>query len=502
MDFWNDFVDQLNDVFVDLFSTATLEGLTNLVLGLLVVIAFWLVARLLSWIVYRALHRVRTDERIGKIFGADSEAHKVPVERWVSLAVFYIVMLIGLIYFFDTLNLDAVSGPMEDLLSELVNFIPSLLGALMILFAAWVIATILRTVITQALSRTNIDERISETAHLGKDSVSHSLAQGIYWLVFLFFLPAILDQLELGALVEPVNDVIGNILSGIPKLLSAAIIVFLGWVLARIVRQIVTNLLDAANVDRFGEQIGLAEGQSISNLLGLIVYIIVFIPAIIEALNQLELEAISGPAIRMLDVVYASIQNLVGAFVIIVVAYYIGKLLSGFVTNVLSGVGFDSVPEKIGFNYKPAKGQRTLSEMVGYLVMVVAILLASIQAALLLGIDVLADSLQGFLEFGGQAIGALIILAVGIYLANLIRSIILSAGGEHANVFARAARVIVLVFVVVIAINQLDIGGVVVTSAFTIILGAIGVAVALAFGLGARDIAGKQVETWVKNWKK
>lgn len=499
----DEFFDGLEAMFSEVFNKTTIDAVGWFLLGLVVLVVGWVLAKIIAFLVYRGLHRIKTDERFAKMISSDSDVHKYPVERWISTAVFYVVLLFVLVFIFEEIVvIDALSGSLGALLSGVLVIIPNLIGAVLILVIAWVVASLARIVVTRALDLTNFDERLSESADLGKDSVSNSLSQGIFWLVYVFFLPAVLGQLGMTELVDPVQGLVTNILLGIPKLLIAAIFVFLGWVLARIVRQIVTNLLEAANVDRFGEQIGLEDEQSISDLLGLISYILILISAITLALETLELEAISGPLVGLLTSVSSVIQGLVGAAVIIGVAYYIGKLLSGFVSNVLAGLGFDTIPEKLGFDYKPAKGHRTLSDMVGYLVMVVAVLLASIEAAGLLGIQVLADSLQAFLIFGGQAIGALIILAVGVYLANLIRSIILSAGGEHASTFASVARTIVLIFVVIIAIEQLDIGGTVVTTAFTIILGAAGVAVALAFGLGARDIAGKQVEIWVKNLKK
>lgn len=497
------FFDELEAMFSDIFNTAAIEGVGWFLLGLLVLVVGWVFAKIIAFLVYRGLHRIKTDERFAKMISSDSDVHKYPIERWISVAVFYLVLLFVLVFIFEEIVVvDALSGSLGSLLSGVLVIIPNLIGAVLILLIAWVVASLARIVVSRALDLTNFDERISESADLGKDSVSHSLSQGVFWLVYVFFLPAVLGQLGMTELVDPVQGLVTSMLLGIPKLLTAAIFVFLGWVLARIVRQIVTNLLDAAKVDRFGEQIGLEDEQSISELLGLIAYILILISAITLALETLELEAISGPLVGLLTSVAAVIQGLVGAAVIIGVAYYIGKLLSGFVSNVLAGLGFDTIPERLGFNYKPAKGHRTLSETAGYLVLVATILLASIEAAGLLGFEFLADSLQGFLEFGGQAIVALVVFAVGVYLANLIRSIILSAGGENAASFAGIARTIVLVFVVVIAINQLGLGGEVVTTAFTILLAAIGVAIALAFGLGARDIAGKQVETWIKDIKK
>jgi len=107
-----------------------------------------------------------------------------------------------------------------------------------------------------------------------------------------------------------------------------------------------------------------------------------------------------------------------------------------------------------------------------------------------------------FMAFGGQVLLALVIFAIGYYLANLTRDLILAAGGDNAGFMAGLARTAILFLVAAMALQQVGVAGEIVNIAFGVLLGAIGVAAALAFGLGARDIAGKQVERWFKEMQK
>ena len=495
-------------MFQDLLNQLTAllgTNLINLLSALGVLIVGWIVARLIAWGVFRLLKRFNVDNKLaGAIADEEDKAPEVKIEKWVSSAVFYLLMLFVLIAFFQTLQLTAVSASLSALLDQLLAAAPQIIGALLILLVAWLIATIARMLIRRVLQMSKFDERISEQAEVDdKVSVSDSLANGVFWLVFLLFLPAVLNTLGMQGLVEPVQGVVDQFLGAIPNIFAAAIIFVVGWFIARIVRQIVTNLLSATRLDSFGEQVGLgATEQPLSKIVGSIVYVLVLIPAVIASLNALKIEALSSPAVTMLTTVLNAIPAFFGAVIVLAVAYFAGKLVSGLVTNLLKGIGFDSLLEKLGFTVERKEGQRTLSDVVGLLVLVAVMLLAAIEAADILGLGILATMIADFTAFGGQVLLALVIFGFGIYLANLARSVIVAASGEGSAFTANLARIAILVFAAALALQQLGIASEIVNLAFGILIGAIGIAAALAFGLGSREIAGKQVEEWLKQMKK
>ncbi|MBW8012004.1 MAG: hypothetical protein FVQ83_12315 [Chloroflexi bacterium] len=490
----DEFINQLNDLAG--------ESLLNLLIGLGILVGGWIGARIVAYLVRRVLRRAKLDSRFSGALAEEGTAPRLEIERWTSKAVFYLIMLFVLVAFFQTVQLTAVSDPLSTLLDQILLAAPDLIGAGLILLAAWIIASLVKLVISRALRMTRFEERLVEQVELEEDQIdiSESLATGVFWLIFLLFLPAVLESLGMQGLVSPVEAVVADVLSAIPSIFGAAIILIVGWFFARIVRRIVTNLLAATNLDSLAEGVGIsgeADGQSLSKIIGVVVYILVLIPAVIAALNELGVEAISGPATTMLETVLNGIPAFFGALVVLAVAYFVGRLLSGLVSNVLAGLGFNALPEKLGFRVEQAKDQLTPSEMAGYLMVVAVMLLAAIEAAELLGFSILAEMIASFTAFGGQAVLALVIFAIGLYLANLVRSVVLTTGGRQAAFTANLARVAVLVFVTALALEQLGIAGEIVNLAFGILLGAIGIAAALAFGLGSREVAGRQVERWL-----
>lgn len=493
------------DNFFDQFAGLTGTGLVNLLTAFAILVAGWAIARVVSFFVRRLLRRTKVVERLlGSLSasGGQKGAKSPNIEGWIVGAVFWILMLVVWVAFFQTLNLTAISGPLGALLSELVAAAPMILGAGLTLLLAWLVATLVRFVVLRALEATRFEERLRDKASLKAESAKmrQSIADGLFWLVFLLFLPAVLNTLGMQGLVQPVQGVVDQILAAVPRIFGAAIILVVGWFIARIVRQIVTNLLAAANMDAFGERLGInQDGRSLSQLIGSIVYVLVLIPAVIAALNALEIEALSAPAVTMLTTVLNSVPAFFGALLVLTIAYFAGKLAASLVSNLLAGIGFDSVPTRLGFEVKRAKGQTSPSEAAGVLVLVGVMLLAAAEAGRLMGLTTLAVIITGFSVWAGQAVGALIIFAIGLYLANLARSVILSASGGQAKMGANIARVAILVFVIALSLQQLGVATETVNLAFGILLGAIGVAAALAFGLGARDIAGQQVQKWLQD---
>lgn len=479
-------------------------GLLNFLGALAFLFVAWIVALIAAALVRGALRRANVDERIAKAISGGQGGQSLNLEKWLSTLVFYLILLFGIVGFLDRLNLQTVSGPLQSMLDQIMSFIPSFLGALAILLIAWVIASILKYLIIQIAARTKLDERLSKQADMESGtqiSLSTSLATAIYWLIFLLFLPAVLAQLGLQGLVSPVQNLVDSILQAVPNIFAAGLTLLIGWFIARIIRQVVTNLLQAAGADRAGERVGLSGQQSLSKLIGTIVYALVLIPSIVSALGQLNLSVISDPATTMLTTAMEAIPGIFGAVLILGLAYFVARLISGLVASILSGVGFDKLPEKLGMRMQAVEGQRTPSELAGFLVIVVVMLFAATEAANMIGFSLLADMFANFTAFGGQIFLALVIFLIGVYLANLARGVVLSAGGQQAVFTSNLVRVAILVFTSALALRQMGIADEIVNLAFGILLGAIGVAIALAFGLGSREMAGREVEKWLSSMR-
>lgn len=480
-------------------------SLLNFGYAALILVVGWIIALVVSAGVRRLLQSTSIDNRLAAQMGAKESFN---IEGILAKVVFWIIMLFAIIAALNALRLTAVSRPLNSMLDEVFSFLPNLAAAAVLAFVAWVVATILRFIVSRVLGATRIDDRLASNAGLTDEGrqvpLSETLASIIYWFVLLLFVPAILDALELEGLLAPIQGMVDDLLGFVPNIFAAAIILFIGYFIARIIRQIVTGLLAAVGADRLGERVGLSAAigqQSLSNVIGLIVYVLILIPVIIAALDALDIAAISVPATNMLNTLLDAIPNIFGAMIILAVAYFIGRLVSNLVTTLLTSVGFDRVLNLIGIRGATEADYRSPSAIIGYLVLIGIMLFATVEAAELLGFGIIAVLISEFLIFAGQVILAIIVLGLGLYLANLARSIILSTAGDHANFLAQVARIAIIVISAAMALRQMDIAEDIVNLAFGLSLGAIAVAVALAFGLGAREIAGREVASWLESFR-
>jgi TRAP-type mannitol/chloroaromatic compound transport system permease small subunit len=474
-----------------------------------VLLGGWLVALIGSAIACRVLRRTTIDDRIASLIWGDEEveAGRVDVERWAGKAVYYLIMLFVVVAFLQALNLTIVAEPINQLLNQVLSYLPLLLGAGVLLLVAWVAARALKFVVVRLLRTAKLDERLSSQADLEEPDqfeISTTLGNVIYWLVFLLFLPAVLGALGLEGLLDPVQGMVDEILGVLPNILGAGLILVVGWLASRIVRQITTNLLAGIGVDRLGEQTGIVAalgGQRLSRVIGTVVYVLILIPIVISALNALQIDAVSEPASQMLGTILNALPAIFGAVLLIGIAYFVAKLVGAFVTNVLTGIGFDKVLSWIGVGGEIAEGRRTPSEIVGYLAIVGIMFFAVIEAANMLGFTILAELVSEFLVAASGVLLGLVIFGLGLYLAGLAENVIRDAGGSQAHVLAPSARVAIIVFSGALGLRQVGIAEDIVNLTFGIVLGAIAVAAALAFGLGARDIAARELERWLQSFR-
>jgi len=475
----------------------------NLVGALIILVVGLIIAWIVSAVVRGLLRRTKLDDRIaGWISGDGADGKPMEVENVVGRVAFWLVMLFVLIAFFEALGLTIITDPLNRLLSVIFAYIPQILGAAVLLLLAWIIASAVRWLAVRGLGALKLDKRLGDSAGVEEERmpVTKSIGDALYWLVFLLFLPLVLDALNLQGLLVPVQDMVDALLGFLPNLFAAGLLLLVGWFVAKLVQRIVTNLLEAAGLDRLSERVGLKSAigeQSLSGLIGLLLFILILIPVVIASLNALQLEALTAPASNMLNEFLGALPNIFAAALLLIITYVIARLVTALVTTLLAGIGFDTVLVRIGLTRaEPGEGQRTPSEAVGYLVLVVIMLFASIEAAGLVGFAELATLLAGLTVFLWRVVLGLVIFGIGLWLGNLAGNAIEAGQSANAKLLALVARVAIWLFAGAIALSQLGLGSEIVNLAFGLTLGAVAIAVALAFGLGGRELAGRELEKW------
>jgi Mechanosensitive ion channel, conserved TM helix len=464
------------------------------ILGALVILLVgWVVAVLVRAGVRKGLSLLAVNSRI-----SETAQERLDVEKGIAVGVFWLIMLVTLIGVLNTLNLDLVSDPFKEMLRQVLGYLPRLLAGGLLLLLGWVLAMALRAVVGKALAATTWDKTISKQA--GMEPMSKTLGNVLFWLTILLFVPATLGALDLQGLLQPVRGMIDKALAMIPNIFAAVAIGFVGWLIAKVLRGLVSNLLAAAGADKVGGSVGLGEDVRISRLVGMIVFIFVFIPALIAALDALQVEAISQPAVDMLRLILEAVPHILAATVILVITWYVARFASDIVGRLLAGLGFDALPQKLGMASAFKDGRP--STLVARILLFFAMLFATVEAANRLGFAQVRDVVTTFIQFGADVLLGAVILAVGFWLANLAYRAIDKAAGPNSAGLAGVARLAILGLVIAMGLRAMGIANDIVNIAFGLTLGAVAVAVALSFGLGGREAAGKQMEHWLAKWRK
>ncbi|MGI9592577.1 MAG: mechanosensitive ion channel [Myxococcota bacterium] len=466
------------------------EILPNILAALAILILGWFAALVVRAVVRRVLGLLRLNERLGTAEGAEG----TDVESGAAAGAYYLVLLFVLLAVFDALNLEIVSGPLASLVDSFLGYLPNLVAGGVLALLAVVVATVARTLVRRGLAATSIDESLA--VHAGVRPVGESLATVVYWLVVLLFLPGILAAFAVEGLLAPVESMADRFLAMVPNLVAAAAIGGVGWLVARIVRDLSTNLLAATGADRVGEAVGLREGRSPSRLVGLVLYVLILIPAITAALEALKIQAITAPATAMLAAIMTAIPQVFAAALILLIAYLVARFAAGLVSELLAGAGFDAMPAHVGLA-EAFRGDLTPSRLVGHVILFFVMLFAAVEAAGRLGFDQLARLVATFVEFGGQVLLGTGIIAVGFWLSGLARTAIERVYGERSSGVAGLTRFAILGLVLAMGLRAMGLADDIVNLAFGLTLGTIAVAVALSFGLGGREAAGRQMEHWL-----
>ncbi len=474
------------------------SSIMNILWAVLILIVGWLVALFIASLIRKGLGRVTWDNRLMSQIGFDR--YKGNIEVVISKFVYYLLMVFVIVAVLDSLQLTAVTGPLNIILAQIVAFVPSILTALAYAFVAWLVATAAKFIITKLLGATKLDDAMSSQIELqseGQPPLSEALGTIVYWFIILMFVPSILAAVGMEETLAPIMAMITSLMLYLPSILGAGLVFVIGWYVAKIVRRIVINFLVALGADRWGQRIGIgaAEGQTLSGIIGTVVYVLILIPVLISALQVLNIAAISIPATNMLNSLLAAIPLVFGALIILAVTYFIARLVADLVSSLLTSIGFNRILAMVGLGSEPVEGQRTPSEVVGYLVLVALMLFAAIESAQMLGFTMVGALLSASVVFAGQIALGVVVLWLGLFLANLARNVILRTAGGRAYLLSQLTYVIIVAFTVAMGLRTMGIASDIVNLAFGLLLGAIAIAVALAFGLGSREIAAREVES-------
>lgn len=448
--------------------------------AILILLVGWIIALIIAAGVKRLLQKVGTNHKLSSV------TDRTPnIENLVSKLVFWFVMILAVVGSLNVLNISGVSDPFSNMVGRVLAYIPNLFAAVAVGFIGWIVARLVRAGLTNVLSRTELDEKLS--SEVGVNALSSNIAEIFYWLVLLLFLPIVLSILGLTGLLIPVQNMVNEAIAYLPNLFIAGVILFVGYILAKIVRGIVEGLGNSLGLQTQAEKVGLFKNSNISKFLGSFVFAIIVITALIVAFEALGIQAISQPATAMLNEIMYAIPQIIAAGLILIVAYIVSRFVGRLVAELISGAGIDEIPMKL--DLQRFLGQTRISDLIGYLIVFFTMLFAISEAANRLGLEQVSVLIAMFIQFGANILLGAVILVIGFWLANVVANVVQRGEYNSSRWLANLVRILIMGLVIAMGLKAMGIADSIVNLAFGLTLGSVAVAFALAFGLGGRQPA-------------
>ncbi|WP_297750710.1 mechanosensitive ion channel [uncultured Tessaracoccus sp.] len=415
---------------------------------------------------------------------------------------------------------------MDSLNIDWGSLLLNIVAAIVILLATWIIASLVKSALSKWLVKIPFLQRSED----GGRGLAGSLATIVSLLIWLLGLTAVLTLFSLDSVLSPLQGLLNGFMQAVPGVVGAGLIFFIGYVLAKVVRHILVTALHAAHFDErvanFGsdakrvsdapinrsatqpaqapqgqpypqqgqpqqgqhqqmaapQQRPAQQRSSITDIIGNVVFALIVVVVSIAALDVLGIPALSGPATRMLSLFLDALPLIIGAGILLAVGVVIANFIVNILEPILEGLNLDEKLEGLGIE----RGSVNSVKVITTIVRVGIILFSAVAAANLLNFAAITRILDNILSLGGRILfGAAVILA-GVFIANLLAKIV---SGTASHII----RVATIVLFSAMGLQFMGIADSIINLAFAALVVGGAAAAALAFGLGGRDAAARQL---------
>jgi hypothetical protein len=374
-----------------------------------------------------------------------------------------------------------------------------ILKALAILVVGWLVAKGVSMGTKKVLDKTTWDNKLAAKITGGRTdtfALEAHVARFVYWVIMLFVLMAVFQALGLTIVTEPIDVLLTRIMGFLPQVLAAGLLAGIAWGVAGLLRVAVANLLGAFQVDeKLGEHTGHdLKKVSLSSTLADAVYYLIWLLFLPEIIDALRMDGLS-PVKEMVGQILGFLPRLFGATIVFLLFYVVARIVQRLAANLLSGIGFDRLPEWLGLG-APRTDRGSASAIAGYVILAILLFLGSVQAFKTLGLETVSNLAEQLLAGLFNIVVAVVIFGVGLFLSRIAYNSISPTGRGQSALLGNVARVAILIFTGAMALFRSGLASQIVTLAFGAVIVGLALAAALAFGLGGRDEAARTIAAW------
>jgi hypothetical protein len=316
----------------------------RILIAIAILVVSWILARAAKWAIGRVVDRVPILQRHNEV-----EPGKT-VGGLIGDVAFWLILLVGILLALKPLGLNQVLEPVNALTTNTFAFVPNLIAAGLIFFIGLVVAKIARRVVEGALLVANADSWLRRTGLLesagaapattadapvatsGRPSISRSVGTIVFFLIMIPVTIMALDALHIEVIAGPAREMLTTIMVALPKVVGALILLAIGYMVGKIAKSAIEQILPSMGFDRAVSAIGVSpDSAAPSRTVGTLVLVAILLFFAIKAAELLDSPII---AVMLAQALELGSRVLFGTGIIL-----IGVVIARVVASLVGGTG-------------------------------------------------------------------------------------------------------------------------------------------------------------------
>ncbi len=387
-----------------------------------------------------------------------------------------------------------IMDQVSNFFGSLSSSLPSVVGALVVLFIGYLIAKAISKLVYRLMKSTKWDEKLLGSS-VGKTDMNSFVSKLVYFLLMIMVLMIVLDMLGVEQVLDPLKNMVGQFFNYIPNIIGAGVVGFIGYILATFSKEAIG--MGGEVIGGWASKLGFKDTDRLTGILKSLAFIFIILVFAIQALNILNIDAISTPANQVLNSIFNAIPNVLAAVIIISLFLWGGKFISEMLRDLFKNIGVDDISSKLDLD-GVIGSNTTLSNLLSKVVYFFIAFFGVITGIEKLGFEQLTGMMNRLLEISGGMVFGLVLLVAGNWISKIAANAVSKSGSAGLASIVRAAT---LGLFLAISLGSMGIADGIVELAFGLTLGAVAVAVALSYGLGGRDAAGEHMKEIIGKFK-
>lgn len=324
-------------------------GVPSVVEALILLVIAFICAVIVRELVFKTMQLVKLDKGLDKAKIEDEK--KTSLKEFIGKLFYLITFILFIPGIFEKLGLTGVAEPIVKMMNKLLEYMPNIVAASVILIIGLCIAKIVKELLIPIFKNLKVDSYLTKVGFEDTDKVSLAevFAKAIYVLILVPVIIASLDALKVEAISKPSTEMLNDILVFMPRAVIAIVILFVGKFIAGLASDLLEKVLVSIGTDKITESVlktteTTSEKQfSLSKVIAQLVKYVIIIFFIVEGLNILKLEVLTNIGSKVISYMPYAVSSLI----IVGIAYLLGSFTEKSINEKLSDSKITAIIAKV-----------------------------------------------------------------------------------------------------------------------------------------------------------